>query len=213
MPNTRAWTPSSAPRYLLAALVGLCLPAPGVAQVGGDAVAAWGGGALGALSGLTLGLVGGAPPCSLSFQGARCARVAAAVGGLIGSAGGAVLGYHDPDALRGRWIGAGVGAAAGAALGLGARAVVRQMELRDVATVVVAGAALGAVPVGAAAGLGAGLLAGSALWLTVDDHGLPQTLAMGVVGMALGGLMEWTYAAVDGADGAPPLVAQLSVRF
>ncbi|HUF75925.1 MAG TPA: hypothetical protein VMM35_06585 [Longimicrobiales bacterium] len=213
MSNTRAWTPSSAPRYLLAALVWLLVPAPGVAQGEGDVAAAWAGGALGGLSGLTLGLVGGAPPCSLSFQGARCARVLAAVGGVIGSAGGSVLAYHDADALRGRLVGAGLGAAAGAALGLGARAVVRQMELRDLATVAMVGAALGAVPVGAAVGLGAGLLAGSALRLTMDDHGLPQTLAMGVVGMALGGLMEWAYTAVDEADGAPPLVAQLSLRF
>jgi hypothetical protein len=196
---------------LLAAFVWLCTPAPGVAQGGGDGAAAWGGGALGGLSGLVLGLVGGAPPCSLSLDGARCARVAAAVGGVIGAAGGAVLAYHDPDALRGRLGGSGVGAAAGLALGLGARAAVPQIQPRDVLTLALAGAALGGVPAGAALGLGAGLLAGSALWLAVPEHGLPETIAMAVVGTALGGVMEWAYAAVAEADGSRPLVVQLSI--
>ena len=200
------------PRVLVA-LAWLCAPTSALAQEGGDAAAAWGGGALGGLSGLTLGLVGGAAPCSLSYDGATCARVTAALGGLIGSAGGAVLGYHDPDALRGHLVGAAVGAAAGAALGLGARAVIRQIQVRDVAALAVAGAALGAAPVGAAVGLGAGLLVGSALWLAVPEHGLPETLALGVVGIAVGGLMEWAYAAAaeaGGAEAPPPLGLQLS---
>ena len=196
---------------LMAALVWLFAAVPSAAQDGEDAAAAWGGGVLGGLSGLTLGLVGGAPPCSLSLRGATCARVAAGIGGLIGAAGGAALAYHDREAFRGRLVGAGVGAAAGAALGLGARAVVRQIQLRDVAAVVAAGAALGAVPVGAAAGLGAGLLVGSALWLAIPGHGLPETIALGVVGMALGGVMEWAYSGIAQTDRARPLVVHFRV--
>jgi hypothetical protein len=191
----------------------MAAPAPSAAQDGGDVAAAWGGGALGALSGVGLGLVGAALPCSLTFRGARCARVAASVGGLIGSAGGAVLAYHDADALRARVTGAGIGAAAGLALGIGAHSVVRQVELADVVTLAVTGAAIGAAPVGAGVGLGAGLLAGSALWLLTPEHGLPETLAMGVVGMALGGLMQWAHAAVAAADQAPSFVARVSLRF
>ena len=211
MSNARAPTLRAALPCLVAAWACICAPEAGSAQGGGHGEAAFAGGALGAMSGLTLGLVGGMPPCSLSLDGARCARVSAALGGVIGMAGGAVLGYHDPGALRARAVGAGVGAGAGVALGLAARGVVRQVEPRDVVALALAGAALGSAPLGAAVGLGAGLLAGSALWLTLPDYGLPETLAMGVVGVALGGLMEWAYAAVAEADGVRPLALQLRI--
>ena len=198
---------------LVAAGVAAFVPSAGVAQEGRDAAAAWGGGAFGAASGVALGLVAGVAPCSLTLRGTRCARVAAALGALVGSTSGAVLAYHDPGAVRDRLLGAGIGAALGAALGLGARAAVPQIGAPDVATIAVVGGAVGAVPVGAAVGLGTGLLVGSALWLAVPEDGLPTALALGTVGLAIGGLLEWTYAAVDGAGEARPVQAQLTWRF
>lgn len=197
---------------VLALGASVLVPAPALAQAEGDTAAAWGGGAFGAVTGVTLGLVGGVAPCSLTIQGTTCARVAAALGGVVASASGAVLAYHDPGALEDRLIGAGIGAALGAALGLGARAAVRQIEARDIATVAVAGGALGAVPLGAGVGLGAGLVLGSALWLALPDGDFPHALALAVVGMALGGLTEWAYSAID-ASQATPVQAQLTVRF
>lgn len=194
------------------ALAWVLRPAPTSAQEGGTA-AAWGGGAFGAVTGSTLGLVGGVAPCSLTIHGTTCARVAAALGGVVGAASGAVLAYHDPGALEDRFIGAGIGAALGAALGLGARAAVPQIDARDVATVAVAAGALGSAPVGAAMGLGGGLVLGSVLWLALPNGRLPDALALGVVGMALGALAEWAYAAVDARGEASAVRAQLTLRF
>lgn len=203
-------------RRLFGALaVGACAlpPSAALAQGRGDAAAAWGGGAFGAVTGVTLGLVGGVAPCSLTIRGAACARVAAALGGVVGSASGAVLGHHDRDALERRLVGAGIGTVVGTVLGLGARAAVRQIGTRDVVTVAVAGGALGAVPVGAGVGLGTGLVVGSVLWLTLPEGAFPDALALGIVGMAAGGLIEWAHAAIDARHAAGPVQVQLTLPF
>ena len=58
-----------------------------------------GGGLLGAYSGATLGLLGGLEFCNRTLAGARCPRIAAALGGTLGLASGAGIGAEDADAL------------------------------------------------------------------------------------------------------------------
>lgn len=202
----RLWAFAAASAWFL-------VPVASSAQGKEDIAAAWGGGALGAYSGATLGLVAGLPPCNLTVRGTRCARFATVLGALVGSGSGAVLSYHDPDALHDRIRGAGFGALAGVALGVGLKRAVRQVDARDVGAVAAVGAALGTAPVGAGVGLGVGIIVGSALWLAVPGYGLPEAAAIGVVALAIGGLLDWAHAAAAADGGSGPFVAQLRVAF
>jgi hypothetical protein len=173
----------------LLALVCLVAPATVVGQSDeGDTGAAWRGGALGAYSGFTLALAGSLAPCNLVLEAERCSRVATGFGTVVGATSGAILSYDDPDALWGRVRGAGVGILAGAALGAALRLRFRQVDWRDVGAAAAVGAAVGTAPVGSAVGLGVGMAVGTVLWLVVPGPGLPEAAAMGVVGLAIGGL-------------------------
>lgn len=194
-------------------IAAVCLLAPKMvaAQTQGDVAAAWGGGVLGGYAGATLGLAGALAPCDLVLHQARCTRVATGLGAVVGAASGAVLSYDDPDALGDRLRGAGVGALTGAALGAALRMRIRQIDWRDVAAVAAVGAAVGTAPVGAAVGLGVGMALGAVLWLAVPGPGLAESATLGVVGLAVGGLVDWVHAAGEGGTHSGGVKVQLTV--
>ena len=184
-----------------------------VAQSEEDAAAALWGAVVGAYSGATLGLIGGLSPCNRTIRGTRCARVAAVLGGVVGSTSGAVLSYHAPDALDDRLYGAAVGALVGAAVGYGLKVGIHYYDWPDVGAAAAVGAALGASPVGAGIGFGVGLTLGSVLWLAVPGPGLPEAVALSLVGLAIGGLVDWVVGAATASSGPGPLVIPFQIRF
>ena len=203
-------------RQLMAlAIVGVRSVAPTAlaAQSEEDAAAALWGAAVGAYSGATLGLIGGLSPCNRTIRGTRCARVAAVLGGVVGSTSGAVLSYHAPDALDDRLHGAGLGALVGAAVGYGLKVGIRQYDWPDVGAAAAVGAALGASPVGAGIGFGVGLTVGSVLWLAVPGRGMPEAVALSLAGLAIGGLFDWVLGAATAGSGSGPLVIPFQIRF
>ena len=197
------------------AIIGVRLVGPTalVAQSEEDAAAALWGAAVGAYSGATLGLIGGLSPCNRTIRGTRCARVAAVLGGVVGSTSGAVLSYHAPDALDDRLQGAGLGALVGAAVGYGLKVGIRQYGWQDVGAATAVGAALGASPVGAGIGFGVGLTVGSVLWLAMPGQGLPEAVALSLAGLAIGGLFDWVHGAATADSGSGPLVIPFQIRF
>jgi hypothetical protein len=80
----------------------------------------------------------------------------------------------------------------------------------DVAAVGLMGGAIGASPVGAAIGFGAGTLIGVVLWQVVPSIELSDALAFSVGGMALGGLTGWVYRAFD-VESAVPAAAHVAI--
>ncbi len=185
-----------------------------LAQGDGATTALLAGAGLGAFSGAGLGLIGGLSPCNRSVDGTRCARVLTLVGTTVGTASGAVLGYYDrPGALADRIEGAGVGAFVGAAVGLGLKVGIRQYAWADVGAAAALGATIGASPVGAGLGFGLGLTVGSVLWATVPGKGIPDVVAIGLAGLALGGLLDWVHGAAVAQAGSGPMMVPLQVRL
>ena len=197
------------------AIVGLGSVAPTAlaAQRESDLADALWGAAVGAYSGATLGLIGGLSPCNRTIRGTRCVRVAAVLGGVVGSTSGAILSYHAPDALDERLNGAGLGALVGAALGFGLKVGIRQYGWPDVGAAAAIGAAFGASPVGAGIGFGVGLTVGSVVWLAVPGQGLPEAVAFSLAGLAIGGLLDWALGAASAGSDSGPLVIPFQVRF
>ncbi len=183
------------------------------AQTDTDVAAAFGGAALGAHSGAAFGLLGALLPCNRTLQGARCARIATFVGGLAGSASGAVLAYRSREALEDRLGGAAWGSVAGAAAGYALKLGIREYGWRDVGAVAAAGAAFGASPVGAGIGFGVGAVVGTVLWVAVPDAGAPAATTAALVGMAIGGLADWVYRAAESGRESASFVIPFQIRF
>jgi hypothetical protein len=130
---------------------------------------------------------------------------------VVGAVSGAIASYDEADEFEDRLRGAGIGAVAGAALGAALRLRFRQIDWRDVGAVAAVGAAIGTAPTGTALGLGAGMAVGAVLWLTVPGVGLPEAAALGVAGLAIGGLADWVHAAFSGGGDSGVLTARFSV--
>jgi hypothetical protein len=179
----------------------------------GSTGAALGGAMLGAYSGTVLGLLGASGPCNRTLSGARCPRVAAALGGAVGLAAGVRMGRDDRDALTGRFRGAGYGAVVGGLVGYGLSLGVRQYEWLDVGTFAAVGAGIGASPAGAGLGFGAGAVVGALSCLVIPDFKIGDAVALSLVGLTLGGLAGWVMGTeADGGQG-PAVVIPLQVRF
>jgi len=195
-------------------IVGALLFTPGfVASQEGDGADVAVGAVLGAYSGSLLGLMGGLEPCNRTLRGARCARVSAAVGGAIGVVSGSLVGSRAPGGLDDRLQGAAVGSVVGAVIGYGLKVGVRQYDWPDVGATAALGAAVGSAPEGAGLGFAIGAAVGSLLWLTVPDIGAPDAVALGLAGLALGGLADWVVGAARAGDGPGTIVLPMQIRF
>ena len=188
--------------------IGAVLLSPPVAQTSplqaqetdGSTAGAVGVSALGAYSGTFLGLTGSLVPCSQRASGLLCTRVSAVVGGVLGGASGAVIGANDSDLAWNHARNAGIGAAVGGVTGLFLRRVVRHYGWWDAGAGAVLGAAIGAAPAGAGIGFASGALVGTVLWQAVPSFEVADAVALGLGGMALGGLASWVVSAVNSAE-------------
>jgi len=190
------------------ALTLLAVPALVAAQSEGSTEAAVLGGALGAYSGAGLALAASLVPCDRSPAGPRCARIVSALGGASGLVAGSLMGHADEDEVLRRLRGAGYGSLIGAGVGLALREAVRQYDWPDVLASAALGAAVGASAVGAGLGFAAGAATGTLLWQGLGVIDASETVALGLGGLALGGLVGWAVSATDDAPGAPtPLLS------
>jgi len=198
-------------------LLGLAmLTAPGGAALaqggGGSTQAAVAGALLGGYSGTMLGLTGALIPCSQTWAGPTCSAVVAALGGAVGLGAGAILGNRDRDQVARRSRGALWGAGIGGVVGYAMKRGIRPYGWVDVASGAALGMAIGASGRGAVIGLGAGALAGGILFAAVPSVRLGDALAVGLAGMAIGGVMGWVADAANANSSAgQPLVLSFQI--
>lgn len=197
-------------------LVGIVPPAAHAQTSNGSTAAALGGAALGLYSGAVFGTLGSLIPCSQTYAGAKCVRIAVATASAIGMASGIALGAADSDRLADHAAGAGFGALIGLGAGLAVKPFVPRFAWQDVAALALAGGGVGASAKGAVIGLAAGTVIGVALWQIVPSFELPNAFAAALAGLAIGGLGALAFEGVDGHLGepiAPAVVAPITLRF
>lgn len=188
-------------------------PCAGYAQeTSGSTPAALGGAALGLYSGAVFGVLGSFIPCSQTYAGATCVRVATATAAAIGMAGGIALGHADAAGVGDRAAGAGIGALVGLGVGLALKPAVQRYGWHDVAAIALAAGGIGVSPKGAVIGLGIGTGVGLALWQLLPAFELPNALAAGLAGMAIGGIGALLHDGVQ-RHGSDPVSASLAVPF
>ena len=185
-------------------------------DVDGSAWAAAGGAALGLYSGSMLGVLGSLIPCTQTYAGARCVRIATVSAGAVGLVSGALLGAADGERVGDHAKTAGYGALIGAAAGLAMKPLIQRFGWQDVATIAALGGAIGTSPNGAGIGLAAGSLTGVILWRIFPGFELADAVATAFVGLAVGGIGALAIESVDRHTGDGPMlrfVAPLTVRF
>ncbi|HSG82101.1 MAG TPA: hypothetical protein VLC48_07620 [Gemmatimonadota bacterium] len=208
-------------RMLAATLVlaGAWVTNPSAARAQDRSTAATAGGAaLGLYSGALLGLAGSTVPCAQVSGTRTCARVALGVGGVAGGVAGGLLGDADTRAVEDAFRAAGYGALAGAAVGVLVKELVYYYDWGDVLAFTALGSAIGPVWPGAALGLAAGGALGFGLYLVFPTIEFTDAVALGGVGLAVGGLAAWAIKAADarseGGNSAPSLTVNLlNLRF
>jgi hypothetical protein len=109
--------------------------------------------------------------------------------------------------------GAGYGAAVGGIVGYGLSLGVRQYGWADVGTFAVVGGGIGASPVGAGIGFGAGALVGVLSWMAIPRFKLGDAVAISLVGLAAGGLAGWVMGMENNGPDREPLIIPLQIRF
>jgi hypothetical protein len=166
---------------------------------------------LGLYSGAVLGSMGSWVPCNRTYYSLTCVRVATALGGAVGLAGGIALGDADSERLGDAAIAAGVGVLVGAAAGIVMKPHLQRFSWLDVAAVGVMGGAVGASAPGSAIGFGAGALVGLVLWRAAPGFELSDAIGLSLVGLAAGGLAAWVYRGIDAQSKADAPSQQLSV--
>lgn len=174
------------------------------------------GAALGGFSGVMLGTLGSIIPCSQTYAGAACVRVAAIAGGGIGLAGGIYLGAGSTEAIERAARGAGIGLLFGSAAGVGMKLFLPRFGWADVAATGLIGASIGASAGGAALGLAAGSVIGFGMFALDKSFGVPNAASIGLMGAAVGGIGSWFLRAVQERQGEPlpiPLAISIPVSF
>jgi hypothetical protein len=204
----------------LAALLVVCsatsMDGQGIEETGaeGSPAAALAGASLGLLSGAMLGTTGSIVPCTQTYSGPRCVRWSAAIGGTVGLTSGLLVGAADEDDILGRLGSAGIGAAVGVAGALAVRPIIQRFGWKDVATVGLLGASIGASPKGAAIGFGSGALIGVVLWQAAPGFEVPDAFGAALGGLALGAVTDWVVRAIDAqSSGEAAFVVPLRVGF
>ncbi len=182
----------------------------------GSARAAAAGAALGLYSGSMLGVLGSLIPCSQTYAGARCVRIATVTAGTVGLVSGALLGAADAERVGEHAKTAGYGALIGTAAGLAMKPLIQRFGWQDVATVTALGGAIGTSPKGAGIGLAAGSLIGVILWQLIPEFELPDAFATAFAGLAIGGIGALAIEALDRQTSNAhtlQLVAPITVHF
>lgn len=176
-------------------------------------MATLGGAALGLYSGSLLGLAGSVVPCAQLFATHACARAALVVGGVAGGISGGLLGDADGGAVEDALRDAGYGALVGATVGVVARHLVYYYDWADVLAATALGSAIAPVWRGAAVGLVAGGALGLGLYLVSPSIELTDGVALGGVGLALGGLVAWAVHAGDARSGSDDSMPRMTVNL
>jgi hypothetical protein len=183
-------------------LLGVAVVLPGAAAAQSDPLyngspgLAWAGGAIGAYSGATMGLGAGLVPCSYRTTGTNCARIAAGLGSMVGASAGAIIGARDQDLMADKVGGMVWGLGIGAGVGWALRGTIRHYGFTDAGAGALVGGAIGAAPHGSAIGFAAGAAVGAALWAIFPSVEVADAVGLSLLGLALGGLGQWTYDAV-----------------
>lgn len=192
---------------LVVLALGLTTARQGEAQsFQGSTLSTFGGLVLGAYSGAGLGMLGTMMPCNRTLVGGRCTASGASAGSALALAMGGLIGAQNQDDLEQRFTNAGIGTLIGGVVGIGLRRGVRQYGWNDVIVSAAIGGAIGAAPTGAMYGAGAGLVAGSIVWLVVPDGGLPEFIMLTLAGVAVGGLVDWAQGASDANRPSDPAI-------
>lgn len=179
----------------------------------GDTWTTAAGAALGLYSGGVLGLLGTMMPCNRTLAGDRCVASGVGTGSAMGLVMGGLIGAQNTNALDIRVENAGIGALAGAVVGVGLRRAVRQYGWADVGASAVIGGAIGAAPTGSLLGLGAGVTTGALAWLLIPDSGLGNLVMLSLVGVAVGGMVDWAGGAASARRDRPSSFPLLTIRF
>lgn len=200
---------------LVALLVGGPLgarPSPLPAQEG-DTEATLAGAVLGLYSGSLLGLAGSVVPCAQLYATRACARAGSVVGAAVGGISGALLGDADAAAVDGAGADAAYGALAGAIVGVAARHFIYYYDWGDVLAFTGLGSAIAPVWEGAGVGLVAGGALGFGLYLISPSVELTDALALGGVGLAVGGLVAWAVKAGEARSRSDDSVPSMTVNL
>ncbi len=189
-------------------------PARALAQSGdGSTGAAFGGAVLGAVSGSMLALSGGLGACNRTLYPSRCSRFTTIAGAVVGLAAGAYIGWDNRSGLDDRVENAAYGTLVGAAGGVVMKLGLQHYGWPDVAAASAVGLAVGASIEGAGIGLAVGTVTGLLLWRLHPSVGPGGAVALGLAGMAVGGLADWVAGAVRGGSGMNGIPMQFSVAF
>jgi hypothetical protein len=178
----------------------------------GSAGSTWGGIALGGFSGTVFGLVGTMMPCNRTLTGARCTASGASAGAALGLAMGGIIGGQNQEAIIDRATSAGWGALTGAVVGTVLWKAVRQYSYADAAMMAAVGGAIGAAPAGAGVGAVVGAAAGGVTWWLLPDRGLPDFVMLTLVGVGVGGIVDWGLGANRANEPTPLFSPSFSIQ-
>ncbi len=208
---------TSVPRWVVALGVAVLFaaPTPGGAQTyEGDTWTTVAGASLGLFSGSVMGVMGTMMPCNRTLTGDRCVASGVGTGAAMGMVMGGLIGAQNTNALDIRVENAGIGLVAGAVVGVGLRRAVRQYDWTDVGTAALVGGAIGAAPVGSAIGVGAGAVTGALAWWLVPDATVADMAMIALLGLAVGGMVDWADGAASAkSDRPPPTFPLFTLRF
>lgn len=163
-----------------------------------------GGASLGLVSGSVMGVLGTMMPCNRTLTGDRCVASGVGTGAAMGMVMGGLIGAQNTNALDIRVENAGIGVLAGAVVGVGLRSAVRQYGWTDVGTAALVGGAIGAAPVGSAIGVGAGAATGALAWWLIPDANAADMVMLSLLGLAVGGMVDWAEGAASAKSDRPP---------
>ncbi len=168
---------------------------------------------MGAVSGSMLALSGGLGACNRTLYPSRCSRITTIAGAVIGVSAGAFIGWNDRSGLDDRLENAAWGTLVGAAGGVVMKLGLQHYGWPDVAAASAVGLAVGASIEGAGIGLAVGTVTGLLLWQLHPSVGPGGAVAVGLAGMAVGGLADWVAGAVRGASDMNGIPMQFSVPW
>ncbi|MDX1495645.1 MAG: hypothetical protein R3253_16370 [Longimicrobiales bacterium] len=195
-------------------LFGVSAGETGAQTYDGDAWTTVAGAAMGFYSGSVMGVLGTMMPCNRTLTGDRCVALGVGAGAAMGMVMGGVIGAQSTNALDSRVENAAIGVVAGAVVGVGLRRVVRQYQWADVGAVALLGGALGAAPTGSLIGFGAGAATGALYWWLIPDATVADAALLSLLGVAVGGMVDWADGAASAKRDRPPTtIPLLTIRF
>lgn len=200
---------------LACATAAMLTPAATAAQTyEGDTWTTVGGASLGLYSGAVMGVLGTMMPCNRTLTGDRCVASGVGTGAAMGMVMGGLIGAQNTNALDIRAENAGIGVLAGAVVGVALRSAIRQYGWTDVGTAALLGGAIGAAPTGAGYGAAGGLVVGGLMWWLVPDATVADMAMLTLLGLGVGGMVDWAEGAASAkADRPPPTFPLFTIHF